>query len=347
MTTFRSYASQLQQQHQEPGPPAQGSPPTDATLDADIAAFLSEGHQPDETPAETAPNPDADPADASDGDEPAPDAEVEPEGDPAPEPEAPPAPSGKLDAAATAALTKAIEDGDPVAFVKALGTHAEKLLTSKAHVALRLQVKEAEKAQAAATADKAQVKDLSVKLGEKYGDPIAARKAAEEGDVDTFIDMVEKWGGHSWNDIMKWAAAGIAGRKERLEKRQRAEASEAVSASARQEQKQAEVRAWVDAGVKKLDPELHMPEVVELVMAEIRAGFRNGITTPAKALPLAKKKLEAQYQRLHKVFGKKGAPAPRGRSPSAAADHTTRAGGSRPSTLEEDIAWAKQQAGVR
>jgi hypothetical protein len=345
--TFRA---QLQQQQQEAAP-QQGTRSADTSIDTDIAAFIAEGHEPDDTPAEPVGTDDslgdADPVADSEAepatDEPSPDAYGETDSV---------APAGQAPAGVDqAALTAAITSGDPVAFVKALGPAAEKLLTSKAHVALRLQVREAETAKATALGEQTRAKDLAKQLGEKYGDPITARKACEDGDVDTFIDMVEKWSDHSWNDVIKWVAGGIAGRKERLERKQRETGAQLADKSAKQEQKQAEVKAWVDGGVKKLAPELHSPEVVDMVVAEIRAGFNKGVTTPAKALPLVKAKLEAQYKRLHAVFGKPGSKAPSktAANPSARAAHTDRAGEgqTRPTTLEEDIAWTKKLAGVK
>lgn len=326
-------------------------PAAPSTIDADIAAFIAEGHEPDDIAGEPALE------SPEDGDS----VELEP-GEAEPDTEEPsadgdlsdPADGVEGDAEAKpsavqpelAALKAALEKDDPIAFVKALGSKAEKLLGSKAHIALRLAVKEAEKHQTTAKAEQAKAQELATKLGEKYGDPISARKAAETGDPNAFLDMVEKWsGGNSWNDIQKWLASCLAGRPARLEAKQRQEASGAVDAQAKQEQKQAEVKAWVDGGVKKLAPELHDPEIVDMVVAEIRAGYTKGITTPAKALPLVRKKLEARYQKLHKVFGKGAkASASRPPSPSAAAARTDGGSKTRRTTLEEDIAWAKAQA---
>ncbi len=320
-----------------------------STLDADIAAFLAEGNKPDEPLVETPPDAvaEADTGEAdAETDDPAPAAladsdadNSDPEGDAEGDSEAPPA-------VADAALQKAIEAGDPIAFVKALGPNAEKLLGSKAHIALRLAVKDADKRITEASTQTAKAQELAEALGKKYSDPIAARKAAETGNPDAFIDMVERWsGGHPWNDIMKWVSSCLAGRPARLEAKQRQETGASADAQARQEQKQAEVRAWVDGGVKKLAPELHDPDVVDLVVAEIRAGYSKGINTPAKALPLVRKKLEERYQRLHKVFGKGASAKPKkGASPAAAAAHTDGGRVGRRTTLEEDIDWAKKHA---
>jgi hypothetical protein len=239
----------------------------------------------------------------------------------------------------SAAIAAAIKSKDVKAFLEALGPHADALIGGKAHRALRIAAKEADKA-----AEKAKKKDsdahsLVKQLADKYGDPIAARKACEDGDVDSFITLVEKWSGRPWNDVMRWTTQGIAGRKERLDAADREGKAQSQLAAAKKEQAQAEVRQWVDGGVAKLAPELHHPEVVEMVMAEIRAGYAKGVTTPAKALPLVKAKLEAQYQRLKKVFdGGRGDPKPARPEAPAARAARSEGGNTRPRSLDEEIA---------
>ncbi len=245
-----------------------------------------------------------------------------------------------------AAVTAAIAAKDVKAFLAALGSHADELLGGKAHRALRIAAKEAEKAEAKAKKKDADAHELVRQLAEKYGDPIAARKAAEDGDVDAFITLAEKWSGRPWNDVMRWVTSGIAGRKERLEAVTRETSEAQRQAAAKREQAQAEVKVWVDKGVEKLAPELHSPEVTEMVMAEIRAGYAQGITTPAKALPLVRKKLEAQYQLLKKVFdGGRGAPKKKTEAPAARAARTD-GGNTRPRTLDEEIASFVKENGL-
>jgi hypothetical protein len=250
-----------------------------------------------------------------------------------------PAPAG-VDAAA---LTKAIEAEDPLAFVKALGEHADKLLTGKAHKALRLQVRELEDKATAATAAQAKADSLATQLGKKYGDPIAARTACNKGDVGAFLDMIEKWSGHSWNDVQRWVAAGLAGKPQRVtfQERNPEPAAPAVdpAETARQEQAQAEVKAWAEKGVKSLAPDLDFPEAQELVLEEIREGVRTGkgVNTPAKAIPIVRKKLQERYERLHAVFGK-GKPAKtKTPSPSTKVARSESNGKTRPTTIDEDI----------
>ncbi len=272
-------------------------------VDAEIAAFIAE------TPAEEFNAVVDTEADSDSGDAADPDAVESDSEEPGGATEAVAADSDKpadVDAAAVAAAIKA---KDVQAFLKALGSHADDLLGSKAHKALRIAAKAAEKAHEKATKKDNDAHSLVEQLSAKYGDPIAARKAAEDGDVDSFITLVEKWSGKPWNDVMRWATSGIAGRKERLDAGDREGKAQAQQAAAKKEQAQAEVKTWVDNGIKRLAPELHHPEVIEMVVAEIRDGFSKGITTPAKALPLVRAKLEARYQMLKKVFdGGRGAP---------------------------------------
>lgn len=292
-------------------------------IDAEIAAFIAE------TPP---PEPDA-PSDDSPVDD-GPDADAAPPGEDAAEPEPEPAPAD-VDAAA---VTAAIKAKDVPAFLKALGPHAEEMLGSKAHRALRLAAKTAEKAVEKAAKKDADAHELVQQLAAKYGDPIAARKAAEEGDTDAFITLVEKWSGRPWNDTIRWVTQGIAGRKERLEARAREDGEAARQAAAKKEQAVAEARKWADDGVKRLAPELHHPEVVDMVMAEIRAGYSAGVTTPAKALPLVRKKLEAQFERLKKVFdGGRGAPTKKKVEAPAARAARVDGGNTRPRSLDEEI----------
>jgi hypothetical protein len=301
-------------------------------IDAEIAAFVAE------MPAgEFSAQDDSSDGGAGSGETPVPgeaEAAAPAEAAPADAAEAPQ--EADVDSAAIAAAIKA---KDVKAFLEALGPHADALIGGKAHRALRIAAKEADKA-----AEKAKKKDsdahsLVQQLAAKYGDPIAARKACEDGDVDSFITLVEKWSGRPWNDVMRWTTQGIAGRKERLDAADREGKAQSQLAAAKKEQAQAEVRQWVDGGVAKLAPELHHPEVVEMVMAEIRAGYAKGVTTPAKALPLVKAKLEAQYQRLKKVFdGGRGDPKPARPEAPAARAARSEGGNTRPRSLDEEIA---------
>lgn len=315
-----------------------------ASIDAEIAAFMAEN--PAAIGGEDVPDA---PADTSADDTPDADAEVAAEGEAAPVEAPEPAETSPAAAVDLSALKDAIAKKDPVALVKALGDSAEELLGAKAHKALRIQVKQIQAEQAKAAKKHTQADDLVKQLSAKYGDPIAARKAAEEGDVDAFVTLVEKWSGHAWNDVMRWATAGMAGRKERLAQVEREGKAQDQMAAAKREQAQAEVKAWVDQGVKKLAPELHDPEVVDMVVAEIRAGFANGITTPAKALPLVKEKLKARYNLLKKVFdgGRGAAPKAKPKAPSAAIERAEVGGKTRLKTLDEEIAEFKRAEGLR
>lgn len=302
-------------------------------IDAEIAAFIAEVPAGELNAAIDSPGDDGADADAEAPGE-AEDVEAEP---------AEPA-AADVDAAA---VTAAIKAKDVQAFLKALGPHAEEMLGSKAHKALRIAAKTAEKAAEKAAKKDADAHELVQQLAAKYGDPIAARKAAEDGDTDAFITLVEKWSGRPWNDTIRWVTQGIAGRKERLEARGREEGEAQRQAVAKKEQAVAEARKWADDGVKRLAPELHHPEVVDMVMAEIRAGYGAGITTPAKALPLVRKKLEAQFERLKKVFdGGRGAPAKKKVESPAARITRTEGGNTRPRSLDEEIASFVKENGL-
>lgn len=313
----------------------------DMGIDAEIAAFIAEtpAGEFNATTTEDAGATGDDAGQAPAGGETEESADADPS-----EPAAEPAKAADVDAAA---VTAAIAAKDVQAFLKALGPHADVLLGSKAHRALRIAAKAAEKAAEKATKKDSDAHELVRQLADKYGDPIAARKAAEDGDVDSFITLVEKWSGKPWNDVMRWATQGIAGRKERLEAADRQTKAQTQQEAAKKEQAQAEVKAWVDGGVKKLAPELHSPEVVEMVVAEMRAGYAKGITTPAKALPLVRAKLQAQFEHLKKVFDG-GRGAPKAKRPEAPAARVTRSegGNTRPRTLDEEIASFVKENGL-
>lgn len=303
-------------------------------IDAEIAAFMAE------TPAAEFEAPSD--ADTDDGPGPAIEADV-----PGEETEPVAAEPAAVEDVDAAAVTAAIKAKDVQAFLKALGSHADTLLGGKAHRALRIAAKAAAAAEAKAKKKDADAHSLVTQLAEKYGDPIAARKAAEDGDVDAFITLAEKWAGRPWNDVMRWTASGIAGRKERLDARDRETKAADQQAAAKKDQAQAEVKQWVDAGVSKLAPELHHPDVVDMVVSEIRTGYASGITTPAKALPLVRAKLEAQYHRLKKVFDTgRGAPkAPKPEAPAARAARVD-GGNTRPRSLDEEIASFVRENGL-
>lgn len=235
--------------------------------------------------------------------------ETSTDGDSAPaddEDEAAAAPAGKVDPKAVMA---AIEAKDTEALLAALGDAADDILGGKAHKSLRLQLKDVDKR-------KKEFEALGERLQAKYGDPVAARKAAAQGTpeaADTFIDMVEKWAGTDWNSVQRWLAQGLAGRPGRLEAKTQQTTAAQRQQTERQQAALNETKTWISTHVKKAEPELaDDPEVVELMVAEMKVGLTKGIDTPAKALPLVKKKLKAKYDRLHKVFG---AAPPKGNKP--------------------------------
>lgn len=244
-------------------------------------------------------------------------------------------------------LTKAIESKDPKAFVEALGDLAPELLGGKAHKTLRLMVKDAQKANKEAGETYAKAETVGKQLEAKYGDAIKAREAANSGNVDAFVELVEKWAGTDWNEVQRWVAKGITGRPERLASK-KAESEKATKTQTDEQTKAAtEAKDWIKTKLQISDKNLleSCPEIVDLVFDEFKSGLDNGVRSVKQALPLAKKKLEARYQALHKVFGKDTptkvkAPTPAAKTPRA--DKNTRA-----KTLAEIIAETIAEDGGR
>src|SRR6185503_3734304 len=106
----------------------------------------------------------------SEGDEPA--AAAEPEKTETPEREPTP-------------LEAAIAKRDPKAFIAALGEAADELMGAKAHITLRHAAKEL-------TSREKSLEKSSKALREKYGDPVEARRSWEAGNLDAFVDAIEK-----------------------------------------------------------------------------------------------------------------------------------------------------------
>lgn len=312
-------------------------PTQPASIDAAIAEFIAEGNKPDETP-------DGEASTADDTDE------TTDESDETADDEQPSDESGPFKVDATK-LAEAVEKKDLAALLAAMGPAAEEMLTSKAHATLRLQVKELKKAQDSAAASEAKAKDLTLKLAEAYGDPIAARKAATEGDVDTFIDMVEKWADRDWNDVMKWVAAGIKGRTERLEARSKETKKTDTQAQERKQQALAEAKMWIETSLSKGHERFlkEVPGAVDMVLAELRAGHSKGIDTPAKAMPMVLKKLKEQHEQLSRFLKVKEQPAPKSRrSPATKVDEETgNERRTRPLSLDESIAEFVKKEGLR
>lgn len=317
-----------------PPPPPVTAPPAGQQVASpsasdDIAAFLAEGHSAhdDADPVDAAA---AEPAeddegseeleDADDSDEDSEEAEEsdeDPEDEDEDEPEEKPKAKKKFEPDPKA-LAEAVKKQDLPALLKAMGPAAAEMLTSKAHITLRMQAKELAKKELEAKATETRAADLSTKLGEKYGDPIAARKAAADGDADAFVELVEKWGGYEWNAMVKWVANTAAGRKERLAEKGKETEKVAKEATAKQTQALAETKSWIETGLSKVDAKLvkACPEVVDLCLDVLRSERAAGIDTPKKAFPAVVKRLREQHARLSKYFGqapvkkvKRGTPA--------------------------------------
>lgn len=295
------------------GAPAAAPAPAAPSAESDIASFLAEGHTAGdeevlEEKKDTASDDDDDDDDSddenddsNDDDEDGSDDEESDEDEDKDEPK-PKKDKFKPDPKALAA---AVEKNDLPALLKAMGPAAEKMLSSKAHATLRLQAKQLAKKQTEINALDTKTSETATKLGEKYADPIAARKAAAAGDADAFVDLVEKWGGYEWNAMVKWVANSAAGRPARLEERAKASEKEAKGVSEKQAQAIAEAKTWIETGLNKADAKLlkNCPEAADLCMEVIRSQRTSGIDTPKKALPLVLKQLKTQHARLSKYFG--------------------------------------------
>jgi hypothetical protein len=318
------------------------TPQNDATasIDADIAAFLAAGNKPDEdqptgTPEAAStnePDPDDDEPNAAEADQPEGDEESG-GGEPAEE-----SATFKVD---PGKLVEAIEKKDIAALLEAMGPAADEMLSSKAHATLRLQAKDIKKAQDAAARTQADAKELATKLKEKYGDPIDARKAAEAGDVDAFVGLVEKWsGGHSWNDLMKWVGKGLQGRTERLEAKAKDDKKASSEAQTKRDQAIEETKSWISSSLKKSHANVldAAPDVVDMVLVEIRDGHAKGIDSPLKAIPLVMKKLQQRHEALGKLFAAKKTKKSTVRSPSTKIGEDGTKRETRELSLEESIA---------
>lgn len=260
--------------------------------------------------------------------------------------------SDKID---LASLVEAIDTKDTAKLLAALGPAADDLLSGKAHAALRVQLKDANEAIKKAALAEKRADGIAEKLGAKYADPIAVRKAIDTGDksaVDMFIDYAEKTAGTDWNTVMRWVAKGLAGRPERLAVKQQEAAKQVETQTAEQKQALEQTKAWVTEGINAKDVSLvkEAPELVDLVIDEIRTGYARGVDSPAKALPLVLKKLEAQHAKLAKLLAKTGKkPVVKEVTPSPASRVGTRPEQprTRRTTLEEDIAATKREMGLR
>lgn len=256
-----------------------------------IASFLAEDH------SDTTPEPEPEEAEATDESDDADDTDVDADsaaaddseeaGD---EDEDSASPTAKLD---TKALTKAIDDEDPKAFIVALGKHADTLLGAKAHKALRMQAKEVRHQEQRA-------EKITSALMAKFGDPVAARKAAEAGDAEAFVESLEKQYGAPWAEMLKFVNASFAGKPARLEAKAKAQHAEQSA----QTEAAAKVKSEIETRVKTSDAKLLKahPKIIDLVFEKMRTEYKNGINTPAKALAAVKKELQAEHKALAKVF---------------------------------------------
>lgn len=197
----------------------------------------------------------------------------------------------------TVALAAAIDAEDPRAFIDALGPAAEVLLGGKAHAALRRQAGDLKKAEGAA-------KKFEAHLEAKYGDPIKARKAAAEGDINAFLDNIERQYGAPWTAMVKAVNDAMAGKPARVENVAEAAKRAELAQTAAREEARAKVRQDITRHVSTVDKALAKacPSVVDRVYEKMRTGWAQGINTPAKALALVKKELKTEAAALVKLF---------------------------------------------
>lgn len=208
------------------------------------------------------------------------------------------------------ALEKAIESGDVRKFIEALGGKAETLLGGKAHRALRLAAGEL-------TKQESRLKKASDALKEKFGDPVEARKKWEAGDLDSFVDIVEKMTGVPWTEARKAVDDSIAGRETRLQAKAKADEEAKAKAEATRAEHEKSLKGLITDTVKGSDAKLLEadPEIVDDLFRIMQTGWKKGINTPAKALAVLKKRLTAVSAVLAPAPAapKKTAPATRTR----------------------------------
>jgi hypothetical protein len=195
------------------------------------------------------------------------------------------------------AIAAAIDAEDPDAFLAALGDHAKVLLGAKAHRALRRAGAESKR-----LADRAN--QLAKDLQAKYGDPVAAARAATAGDLNPFLDHVERVTGLSWTELVTQANQIIAGRKTKLEATAVAKGAAEAAAKVRREEAATQIRQAITELATRSEARLLKahPKLVDQVFDRMREGYHRGVTTPAKALAEVKRDLLSQTRALQRVF---------------------------------------------
>lgn len=269
--------------------------PGDLDVDSAVDSFLAEdGGSDDSTPSTTDTTDAADDAAGADSGAPDPGGADDAGGDdePADGAEASDDGEGKGDDEPAkrepTALEKAIEAGDVRKFIEALGDKAEALLGGKAHRALRLQAQEL-------TSQERRLGKAHAALKEEFGDRRAAKKAWESGNVDAFVDFVEKTTGASWADCEKAVHDSLAGRETRLQAKAKADEEAKAAADTKRAEHESALRTLITDTVKSSDAKLLEadPEIVGDVFRLMQTGWSKGINTPAKALATLKKRLVA------------------------------------------------------
>lgn len=259
------------------------------------------------------------------------------------------------------------EDGvDMLALAAALGVDPEKLgVTPAQHRVLRLQQSKARKMIQ-------QAHDLGKKLNEQYGDPVRARKAVAEGDLNPAIEFVEGTFGMPWNDLNRMVGQLLQGKPvkdleskrelQELRKREsaRVEAEKKAAETKVIEQKTVDAKAWIASSIrgdKLATPELNkqlseagFPTITDLVFEEMQANYSKGLTDPRKALERVKLKLTKQAKVLAStgLIGKpaQAKPKPTTSATPRASAQTGSAGNGRPMTDSELRQAVLKEAGL-
>lgn len=291
--------------------------------------------------------------------------ETEADPEAADETEAEAEPRGDLDSEAVKRALSGPDGVDMLALADALGVDPEKLgVTPAQHRVLRLQ-------QSKARRMIQQAHDLGKKLNDQYGDPVRARKAVTEGDLNPAIEFIENTFGMPWNDLNRMVGQLLQGkpvkdleakRELQLLRKKETERAEGEKKAAEQKataQKVVDAKAWIASSIKadKLaTPELNkqlaeagFPTITDLVFEEMQANYSKGLTDPKKALERVKLKLTKQAKVLASagLVQKQSAPKPKVTSavPRASAQ-TGSAGNGRPMTDAELRQAVLKEAGL-
>jgi archaellum component FlaD/FlaE len=274
---------------------------------------------------------------------------------------------GVFDGSAIQAALDAEGGVDMLALAKALGKEPEELGVSPAqHKAIRL-------GQQKARATLVKAEKLAAKLNQQFGDPVRARKAVQTGELQPAIDYIQNVFGMSWNELNRAVAAALSGKplpdleekREQFElkkrERERTEAEKKANEEKATAERTEKAKAFITSKIKadklakpevsKLLTEAGLPSVVDMVFAELQAGYKRGLTDPKQAL----EKVRPRLMKLVKALTAAGLvalptkpkpkPATTGTRPRSSAQAGA-AGNSREMTDEELRRSVLKEAGL-